>query len=81
MRTIVVLIPATVTAVGPVTSALAARRAIFATCEALSEQRGSTGSDRTHRALMADCLARKIPFSTGVRPPAPARASQVQNYD
>jgi hypothetical protein len=82
MRTIVVLIAATaVTVVGAVTSALAAPRPTFAACEVLSEQRGSGGSDRTHRTFMADCLAGKIQFSTGVRPPTPAQASQVQSND
>ncbi len=82
MRTIVVLIAATaVTVVGAVTSTLAAPRPTFAACEALSDQRGSGRSDRTHRTFMADCLAGKIPFNTGVRPPTPAQTAQLQSYE
>jgi hypothetical protein len=32
----------------------------FEKCEALSEQRGSGGSDRTHRSFMRQCMAGKI---------------------
>jgi hypothetical protein len=55
----------------------------FDACLALSEQRGAgiESGNRNHTQFMRDCLAGKVPFTTGGPAVAPAPQEYTENYD
>jgi len=62
---------------------LAQQSANFDSCLALSEQRGAgiESGHRNHTGFMRDCLAGRVPFTTGGPALAPAPQAYAESYD
>jgi hypothetical protein len=61
----------------------AQQSANFDACLALSEQRGAgiESGHRNHTGFMRDCLAGRVPFTTGGPAVAPAPQAYAESYD